>query len=212
MADLSIVVATLGRPTLARTLSVLRPQLAEGDEVLLCPDGADALDLCRELSHQIGPQVRTIETWHVSHGHYGDPLKNLGASHATRDWLLFMDDDDAHDPDGLWTAREYLETADRVPHLFRVWFPGGHVLWGEPKLYEGNVSTLGICVPARGPLGSWRACTPNGRGGDYTFFAETVQHYGGRMVWHEAIIALCHGEGWGQGGVDSGVRKHHDRM
>jgi glycosyltransferase involved in cell wall biosynthesis len=149
-ATFSIIIPTLGRPTLMATLSSLVPQLESGDEVLVI----------RNDSHDWGAAAR-----------------NSAIERARGSHLIFIDDDDEYTPDALCTMRDFASRhPDRIG-IFRMrwefWNHGtyGRVLWQEPKVEMNNVSTQMFLVPnVSGKVGRWDA----EYGHDYRFIAETV--------------------------------------
>jgi GT2 family glycosyltransferase len=176
---LSIVIPTLGRPSLERTLA----SCAGADEIIV------ALDRSRgatELPCKLPPNARSIEGhWGVTGGHAG---RVAGIELATGTHLGFMDDDDVYNPGAIELMRE--AACDR-PVIFRMSHYAHGVLWREPVVEFGNVSTQMYVVPNEpGKLGAW---TPHKLGwkepgGDYTFIAQCVENMG-EPVWREEITS-----------------------
>jgi hypothetical protein len=66
------------------------------------------------------------------------------------------------------------------------------VIWRDPRLWFGNVSTQMYVVPNDpSRLGSWTPHAPGlpQPGGDFTFITETVAKMG-EPVWREEVIAV----------------------
>lgn len=180
----SVILPTVSRPTLARTLTSIRAQrLIRGDEVLLCPDGFQPL--AEELWRQFGLPGRVLHLGGPYH-EPGDSLRNLALTQARGDWLLFMDDDDVYTPGAFDVIRQSVAGTEGL-HLFRMRYPEGRTLWEKPEVIRGNVSTITIAVPRRGPLGRWG---PVKTSGDYGFCESTLAANGGQVAWHEEVIAL----------------------
>jgi glycosyltransferase involved in cell wall biosynthesis len=151
---LSVLVPSVGRPSLTATLESIAPQLAPGDELLV--DRNDD-------------------------GAWGAAARNRLAAKAGGDFLLFMDDDDAYTPGALDTVRRVV--GDTVAlHIFRMRYRGG-VLWQEPVLASGNVSTQMLVVP-NWDLPLW---TTARRDHDFTFAADCAKRW--PVEWHEEVIA-----------------------
>lgn len=180
---LSVILPTVGRPTLVRALaSVYTQRLIPGDEILVCPDGPGPLAVVRELRLTHPCQVLDLG------GPYGDPghsLRNRAMPRARADWLVFLDDDDEFTPGAFEVIRR--ELTREVPYQFRMAYPDGRVLWTEPVLRLGNVSTIMTVVPRRGPLGTWRE---RGKEGDYHFLRQTVELYSNEIEWRKQVITL----------------------
>ncbi len=156
---LSIIVASAGRPSLSQTLESIGPQLRPGDELLV--------------------DINDDAPW-------GHAARNRMMHRAEGDFLLFMDDDDAYLPRALATVRVQAAAAPDRVHIFRMRYATGTVLWQQPLVECGNVSTQMVCVPNRpGLLGRWG----DRYEGDFDFIASTCQLQG-EPVWHKDVIAL----------------------
>ncbi len=162
--NLSVIIASSGRPSLGAAIDSARRQMREGDEILVsvnqdCPWGHKA-------RNQLMPAVRG-------------------------DYLLFMDDDDAYVPGALDAVRAAVE-GDRGRghmHIFRMQYDNGSQLWAKPVVELGNVSTQMVVVPAYVPR--WfTSCRWNEDlyEGDYHFISACADRV--RTVWHEEVIAL----------------------
>lgn len=186
--NLSIIVPTLGRPTLARTLSSL--VLQPGDEWIVVGDGVrpEARAICK--AHDARPgQIHYFETPETLF--YGHAQRTFGMQQAHGTHLAFMDDDDVY----VVRARQWMElatirTADK-PIIGQVTDRNGMFIWRTKELKLGNISTqMGLFpnVPER--LGVWGAKTPRGvRGGDLDFFT-TMRWEHNEIVWFPHIFAL----------------------
>lgn len=177
---LSVVIPTLGRPSLERTLDSCR----DADEVIVVLDtarGATRLPCSLPTN-----AVSTEGSFGVTGGHAG---RVHGIGLATGTHLAFMDDDDVYTPGAI---QSICEAACDVPVIFRMDDPLHGVIWREPVLRWANVSTQMIVVPNDPTrLGSWTPHMPGlpCPGGDYTFACETVARMGG-PVWREEVISI----------------------
>ena len=181
---LSIVIPTLGRPSLVATLA----SCADADEIVVVLDTARG---CTELPCDLPANaVFTEGNFGVTGGHAG---RVHGISLATGTHLAFMDDDDVYCPGVFDLMRD---AACNLPVIFRMDHYSHGILWREPVLRFGNVSTQMYLVPNDPEyLGSWAPHIPGlpEPGGDYTFMAETVEKMGGPL-WSEAITAVLRPE------------------
>lgn len=169
---ISFILPTIGRPTLARTLNSI--QCWPGDEVIIVgqPGRVDI-----EGKHA---QLLTCPPG----GDWGNTERNVAMTVARNPYLAFIDDDDWYVPE----ARDLMEDAiERTPDqlvLFRMQFPSGLRLWGEPVLRSGNVGSPMILIPndpAR--LGRWPLRVYEG---DFGF----LQQCRYEISWRPEVIAF----------------------
>lgn len=158
---LSIIVASSGRPTLARTLESVRSQMVEGDEILV--------------------SVNSNAPW-------GHAARNQLMLAASGDYLLFMDDDDVYTSDALAAVRRAVAGCGHdAVHLFRMQYADGALLWADREVRCGNVSTQMIAVPAFAPM--FPGCRWGNRyEGDFDFISACSGHL--PVEWHEDVIAF----------------------
>jgi glycosyltransferase involved in cell wall biosynthesis len=177
---LSIVIPTLGRPSLERALR----SCADADEIVVVLDTARG---CTELPCVLPSNAVFVSgSFGVTGGHAG---RQEGIQHASGTHLAFFDDDDVYVPGAVDLMRE---TACDVPVIFRMddYYHG--IIWSQPQLAFGNVSTQMYVVPNwPDVLGTWEPHAPGlpQPGGDFTFITETVEMMGG-PVWREEVIAV----------------------
>lgn len=182
--SLSVVIPTLGRPSLERTLA----SCADADEIVVVLDTARG---CTGLPCELPANaVFAAGEFGVTGGHAG---RAHGIGLATGTHLAFFDDDDEYLPGAIGLMRD---AACERPVIFRMDDYRHGVIWRDPSIWFGNVSTQMYVVPndpAR--LGSWAPHRPGWPqpGGDYTFIAETVAMMG-EPVWREEIVAVLRPE------------------
>lgn len=177
-ARLSIIIPTMNRPSLNKTIESLR--LAgfdpEMDECIVVGDGPATLrDYQAVAAYVDGPPDHC----------WGHPQTNYGMTLARGTHIMRMDDDDTYRPGALTAIRKaILEHRDRVL-LFRVETPWGSV-WNEKAVREKNICSTGIVVPnVRGNIGEW------GRRyeGDFDFLQSTLRLRGDEPVFVDAVVS-----------------------
>jgi glycosyltransferase involved in cell wall biosynthesis len=164
----SVIVPTRGRRSLRGTLdSIVDQGLQPGDEILV---------LCN------------------NDGDFGNRARQSLLERASGTHLLFMDDDDQFALGAFDAMRQFArEQPDRVG-IFRMRHLDGRVLWRDPVLRRGNISTQMFCVPnIPGRLGSWVEAAserPEGRDyvGDYNFITSTIATQGD-PVFRDVVVA-----------------------
>jgi glycosyltransferase involved in cell wall biosynthesis len=178
--SLSVVIPTLGRPSLERTLR----SCADADEIVVVLDTARG---ATELPCALPSNAVYVEgCWGITGGHGG---RQAGIQRATGTHLAFFDDDDVYAPGAISLMRD--AACDR-PVIFRMDHYAHGILWRDREVRFGNVSTQMYVVPndpAR--LGTWEPHVPGipEPGGDYTFIAGCVERMG-EPVWREEVIAV----------------------
>jgi len=194
---LSVIVPTVGRPSLARAV---RSLLRQGDwlpwEAILVGDthGGDfaaALPTAQALA-QTDPRLTYVE--HNGGRHMvGHPQRNHGATVARGRYLAFLGDDDLYLPGAFQSIARALRAHEDDPRvfLFRWIAPWRMVLWHTAGfLAEDHIDAECIVCPnVPEQLGTWT----NRYQGDYDFIAETVALWGGvgRVRWQPEVLALA---------------------
>jgi GT2 family glycosyltransferase len=177
---LSIVIPTLGRSTLERALR----SCADADEIVVVLDTArGATGLPCELPSNA---VYLEGEFGVTGGHAG---RAAGIQVASGTHLAFFDDDDEYVPGAIALMR--AAACDR-PVIFRMDHYAHGILWRDPEVRFGNVSTQMYVVPnTPDKLGTWEPHVPGipEPGGDYTFMAGCVERMGD-PVWRDEIISV----------------------
>jgi glycosyltransferase involved in cell wall biosynthesis len=195
MPTLSIVIPTVGRPSLRRTLEVILPQLAPDDEVIVIGDGA--YQSANEIVKGFDKRFQYFE--HGPTRVYGNAQRDFGISVATKEYLSFMDDDDVYTEDALALIRQSILHRPDSPIIFRMRCLD-HVIWKTEELSLGNVSTQMYVTPnVPGKLGKWVSERGNDRESDFRFIQDTVSLWPeGSLVWSPEIIAVLTQYAYGQ--------------
>jgi glycosyltransferase involved in cell wall biosynthesis len=199
---LSVVVPTLGRDTLERTLASIDAQLDRRDEVVVVADGPSAAVVAREVLYRFAddgdPAFRMYETpltrcW-------GNAQRDVGVRLARGTHLLFVDDDDEYLPGAFDIVRQALAAEAQVAHIFRMRFGPGHpaywrdpdhplVLWAEPVLRAQNLGTPMVVLPKGDRLPLWVDGDAGDVISDFLFLRRAIPRFGA-PVWHEDVIAV----------------------
>ena len=202
---ISLVIATVSRPTLARSLASLRAQeWIPGDEVFVIGDGPQpiARELCGRFAAAPPAQASSLGVtfrWPAMPLRYMENPTQVGMwGHHARNWvldaklcrgdyLMALDDDDEYTPGAIAAARAaFAECPEPRPHIFRMsGHPSCALLWSEPVLKVGNLGTPCIAVPndpAR--LGRYG----HRYTGDFDFAVTTCAAYPSGPVWREEVV------------------------
>lgn len=204
----SIIIPTMGRPTLGRTLDSIIHQMGEKDEIIVVTDGPmpHVFDLVKHYVDVMPAGRITVTTGPETHDN-GGTQRDLGISMAQSDWLLFMDDDDIYTRSAFNTVRQALSEfpGPELPHVFKMQAGGGGgwqtqvvgwtgTLWQQPKLTYGNVGTPMFVVSKLTELPKWANYHKNSH--DFGFIHEIVtKYYDNQMVWRPEVISIIRPSG-----------------
>jgi glycosyltransferase involved in cell wall biosynthesis len=181
---ISLVIATIGRPTLARALRSVRVQdWRPQDEILLVGDGPQPV--ASELWDQFRLPGRFVEVPGPNKD-WGHTPRNLVVPLARGAYLMALDDDDEMTPDAVAVVRKALAETPNRPHLFRMsGVPTVGTVWKVKEIREGNVGTpMLVCPNDPARLGRY---APR-YGGDFDFIRDTCAFYPEGPVWHQTVI------------------------
>jgi glycosyltransferase involved in cell wall biosynthesis len=156
----SVIVPTRGRKTLKETLASVVGQLVPGDEVLVrCSNDDD----------------------------YGNAARQSLIERARGTHLVFIDDDDQFARGALEIMRSFAREHPGRIGIFRMRYDNGLVLWTDPVVRLGNLSTQMLCIPnTRGALGRWES-SDIPRHADFEFVRGAIAHHGDPLFRTEIV-------------------------
>jgi hypothetical protein len=184
---ISVIVPTIGRPTLARTLASIRDQ-ADAREV--------EIDVVADTHRGTHVAALADVAWMPAHydavyvehdggrHDWGHSQRQYGQQVATGRWLMWTQDDDVYRPGAFATIRDVLQTADG-PCLLRLqgWQAG--LVWKRPALVWGEIDAGCLAVPnAPDRLPTWGTAYD----ADYDYIAAVCERWR-RAEWVDAVIA-----------------------
>jgi Glycosyl transferase family 2 len=185
---ISVILTTIGRDTLSRTLRSLGQQdWMPGDEVLLVHDGA-ASDDTKALWLKSRVPGRLIAIMDGPHEDWGHTPRNRVMNEVAGSHVLHLDDDDCYAPGTIAAVRKVMAKHGKSILMFQMKCPDSRgTIWTKPELVYGNVGTPMICHPAKCKLGRWASRY----GGDFDFIRQTVaQNPDLSVVWVPRVITL----------------------
>ena len=193
---ISIVVPTINRPTLSRTLqSVVSAGISSDDEVIVV--WGDRGDPTSVVSGVDMPCRKTVLMARAPRPDYGNTQRTAGMRAATCSHIAFMDDDDIYLVGAIHAMKQELQDKPDTPHHFQVNLgpPLNRQVWRTKQVKVENVSTIGIVVPNVPNLPVWPVrrpdgkLTPWGEGGNDAVFACEVERTLGRFVFSDTVVA-----------------------
>ncbi|TSC86275.1 MAG: hypothetical protein G01um101416_698 [Microgenomates group bacterium Gr01-1014_16] len=160
MTTISFIIPSIGRQSLQRAVDSIEKW--PGDEVLV-------------VQH------------HPPSGTWGNAERKEGIAKAAGNYLAFIDDDDYYVPQHRTIMDRAITNHPGLPHLFRMRFPNGKILWKTREIIPGNIGSPMILVPNQKQM-FYRFQFPGRTNmGDYYFVARWKFPV---TIWEENIIAL----------------------
>lgn len=195
---LSIIIPTLGRRTLRRTLRTIASQgtFADDVEVLVVGDGPRPA-----ARAQFEAEAAAHQSWvYLEHGPepgWGHSQRMAGLSRARGRYVMFINDDDGYAPGALAAIRTAMDEHPGRIVIFKM-DRIGILYWRRAELRQGDVSVQMYLVPnVPGKLGSMTS--PIRYESDYDFVVQTVALQGTEPVWREEIIVIADQADWWPG-------------
>lgn len=143
MMGITVVMPTIGRKSLRRSLNSVVYQMGREDEVIVVGDGPCSLPAGMIASY--GPRVRYIELSEKATDWGGTP-RNLGMHLARKEYISFMDDDDIYIPGAFKAMHHAIENNRGRAFLFKMKHMD-KVIWEDPDIRMCNVSTQMLVMP-----------------------------------------------------------------
>ena len=198
--QLTVVIATIGRPSLERALRSARPMGVPDVmvEIVVVQDThldtwAEGLETVPALCQKYNARLFSYD---AGFHHYGHPQANFAMEQAVGNYISFCGDDDEYNVGAIQTILQTIkgQSRDRCPILFRAEMKWGVVLWKRPVKEEvlrvGSISAQNIVVPGdKDMLGVWGT---ERYAGDFDFIESTLAKYNGRFTWNDEVIITCH--------------------
>ena len=169
--SLSVIVPTINRESLVRTLVSVRDNgLHDSDEVIVVVDG-DRTEFAERCVTESGITATVVCTGDRSND-WGRTARELGQSLASRDYLLWMDDDDIYADNALLIVRREASDNPGAMFVFQMRDIDGALIRStqHPKIVVTEVSTQMFVCPRSATLGSWGSSHE----GDFEFIHSTI--------------------------------------
>ena len=188
---LSVVIPTIGRPTLRRTLESLRVQPeCEGVEVLVVADtfgGAPAT--LEETRADVLERGFTMLEHDGGQHCYGQPQRTHGARTAKAPYVWFSQDDNIAAPDSLAAIGAAIDSQSAPrPLFFRFRAFWGEIIWRAPFLDLGNIDADCLVFPRHiAQSVEWGLRYE----GDYDAARAAYDLSLGNVAWRDEIVAIA---------------------
>jgi len=193
VTSFSVVMPTVGRPSLYAAIASVVDALEDSDELIVVGDGRQ--DFAADVVESFQPANIVYIEASMDGSRFGNAQRDAGMALARADWLCWLDDDDRHTFAALDIMRDAIDDsgAYHSAHIFKArWGPGHHwrgTLWAEPVVKASNFGTCQVVLPNRPYQRSW--CDFNDRGlvSDYGFLSAAIGECDG-VEWHDALVAV----------------------
>jgi hypothetical protein len=192
--SLSIILPTIGRPHLLRTLmSVHRAGFPVGDddEILLITD-PPYLDEVTRLSKALHWPVGALKVILATEaGGCGYPAREAGLAAAKGTHLVWMDDDDIFTDLALFKIHKAISEHPEDVLIFRMVDPRGVLLWAVADLVQcGNFGQQQFVCPNQN-LGTYRSKGHFIYESDFDFMDETIRRRNQAPIFLSDTICRC---------------------
>lgn len=184
---LSIIVPTVGRPSLKDTLESILTQIKPCDQILVIADGV--YPESRQFVETKGTQFTYIELADGPHHDWGARARNLAIPLATKAYIAFMDDDDQYLSGAFKSMKNAIRAFPGRPFLFRMKH-GKRIIWTRRELFMGNVSSQMVLFPNKQDK---LARFTDRYEGDYDFIQRTADRWSpgyDPFVWREEVTSI----------------------
>lgn len=198
MTKLTIIIPTMGRPSITRAVLSYLPQMHPGDELIVVGDEIDGpLIETPALLEPYAPLVRYVPTNHGEHS-FGHREINSGLDLARGDYLILNDDDDIATPNALTGIRAVISQLPApAPLLFKYRAYHGPIYWHEGGcLAEGHIGGHALVAPnLPGKVGRFT----DRYAGDWDWVMDTLSRWGtpddpsgkASALWADFMIAIA---------------------
>jgi glycosyltransferase involved in cell wall biosynthesis len=185
--SLTIILPTIGRPSLKGSLDSIAMQLGMYDQVFVVADGQ--YPESKKLVESYGIQYAYFELSDGPHNDWGARARNFALPKAKKAYIAFMDDDDCYLPGAFAKIRAAIQALPGKPFIFRM-LHGTSILWTREEVAVGNVSSQMVVVPnQQEKLGRFGVRYE----GDFDFIQSTAGLYAcgyDPFIWRNEIIAI----------------------
>jgi len=209
LTAITIIIPTVGRPSLYDTLIALAPQMIDGDRVMVMCDLPVAYNRVSDMARGVKFATKAKGTWRCypttkQLGAFGHRQRNRALNLLCEltvrpDWVWSIDDDDEPAFGALDFIRARIEEHGNRPLVFRMRYGVGHhangmVLPHRNQIAIGDIGTPMIVAPLCPAEFGLRSTDSLGRDhgegycGDYEY-AKMLEEELGAPVWCDEIIA-----------------------
>lgn len=180
--SISFIVPTIGRRTLQHLITQLRDEIGPNDEVIVVGDGEQPV--AKGILSIMDARFHYFQHYDITSA-YGNAQRDFAIERASKDWIMFVDDDDMYMPGAIRNViHPALEAAPGVLHMFRV-------VGGPPGDVIECTHVLGpmIAVPRLGkPIVKWNRPNAQQMLCDFFFIKDMVGLYETPPVLHPEEI------------------------
>lgn len=190
----SVIVPTIGRPSLPKTLASINRDMAE---IIIVADTFEMGDTIQDAIK--GEALRWGARFYAAdagHHDWGSPQLQAGYAAAEGQYILNCGDDDIYEPLAFPTIERAIDSiAAPVPMMFRTALHPSPVrgntniavLWQYPTLTNRNITGQCLVLPNdQSKIGSWSILV------DFGFITSTIDLWGGQVAWRTEVISQCY--------------------
>lgn len=191
----SVVLPTIGRPFLEDAIEhIVGAGLTSKDEIIVLVDGENQYETDQRVAAMGLQKKFLIRTFMMADkgGYWGHPGRNRGQMLATKQAVMFTQDDQLLVPGSLVVVKECLlnhEDWESTGHLFQVVPRAGNLCFFEPgETRCGHIDADCVVLPRSKwfKFGKWQ----NDYNGDHDFIMQTMGNFGKPFAYHSCLISI----------------------
>jgi hypothetical protein len=183
--ELSLLLVTIGRPTLKAMLESIKSQIRDIDYLTIIVDGPKFEEDTKKIVDEFDFDSNSICKFNfIVHpenlGYWGHPIRNIYQTQLKGDFILHCDDDDIYLENAFDDIREAVSKDLNKMYVFKMWISKkGNYRWFNKAVVMGNIGTpMGIIPNKPECMGRWKDFV----GGDGRFFEATHKKLGTQNV------------------------------
>lgn len=168
--DISVLIATTGRPTLIRLLDSLKYQLNENDTIYVVVDGNEYRERADVILKQFTGYKCNLEVRYEEEtlGFWGHGVRNKHQGSLKGDYILHADDDDSYTLCAMDFVRAGIAENPGKMLVFKICHSDFRdYVWSRKEVKPGNIGTPNGVIPnIPSKMGHWTLA----HGGDGDFY------------------------------------------
>lgn len=170
--SINILISTLGKKTIFRTLISLKNQLCDEDYLTIIFDGVNTnIELIRLFTEKNFKCNVEIIFEEKQQGYWGHGIRNK-YKNLKGDFIHHSDDDDEYLPDAIESMKNIC-ISNNIIYIFKIIRENGDIIWKNKEIKVNKISTQSGVIPNHiNKEGYWELKY----GGDFDFYKKITEN------------------------------------